>query len=414
METMQSQDLEVVWWPIDKPTPYARNPRQAPEIAIAKVAASLKEFGFRQPIVVDEEHVVIAGHTRLLAAKRLGLEQVPVHVACGLTPQQVKAYRIADNRSAQETTWDFGLLPLELTELCDLDYDLGLTGFDPAEIAGFLAEPTEGLTDPDLLPEVPDEPISKPGDLYLLGEHRLLCGDATSGADVERLMAGERATLMATDPPYLVDYQGGQHPASEANQGAASKDKHWDDYVDHAHSVEFYVDFLRTALDCALDDHAAIYQWFGIMRTEVIWQSWREVGLLPHQVLIWKKSRSVLTYSHFMWDYEPMMYGWREGNMPKQKPPADSRAIWEIESKIEDAPGSIHPTMKPVETIRRPIAYHTKPGGLIYEPFCGSGTALIAAEELGRTCYALEQSPQYVDVAVARWEAFTGKQARRE
>ena len=319
----QLQDLEVVWWPIDKPTPYARNPRQAPEAAIAKVAACLKEFGFRQPIVVDEEHVVIAGHTRLLAAKRLGLEQVPVHVACGLTPQQVKAYRIADNRSAQETTWDFGLLPLELTELGDLDYDLGLTGFDPAEIAGFLAEPTEGLTDPDLVPELPDEPISKPGDLYLLGEHRLLCGDATNADDVERLMAGERATLMATDPPYLVDYQGGQHPASEANQGAASKDKHWDAYIDHAHSVEFYVDFLRTALDCALDDHAAIYQWFGIMRTEVIWQSWREVGLLPHQVLIWKKSRSVLTYSHFMWDYEPMMYGWREGSMPKMKPPAD-------------------------------------------------------------------------------------------
>ncbi len=139
METTQSQDLEVVWWPIDKPTPYARNPRQAPEAAIAKVAASLQEFGFRQPIVVDEEHVVIAGHTRLLAARQLGLEQVPVHVACGLTPQQVKAYRIADNRSAQETTWDFGLLPLELTELGDLDYDLGLTGFDPAEIAGFLA-----------------------------------------------------------------------------------------------------------------------------------------------------------------------------------------------------------------------------------------------------------------------------------
>ena len=414
METTQSQDLEVVWWPIDKATPYARNPRQAPEAAIAKVAASLKEFGFRQPIVVDEEHVVIAGHTRLLAARQLGLEQVPVHVACGLTPQQVKAYRIADNRSAQETTWDFGLLPLELTELGDLDYDLALTGFDPAEIAGFLSTETEGLTDPDLVTELPDEPISKPGELYLMGSHRLLCGDATSYADVERLMAGKRASLMATDPPYLVDYQGGQHPASEANQGAANKDKHWDSYIDHAHSVEFYVDFLRTALDCALDDHAAIYQWFGIMRTEVIWQSWREVGLLPHQVLIWKKSRSVLTYSHFMWDYEPMMYGWREGSMPKMKPPADSRAVWEIESKIEDAPGSIHPTMKPVETIRRPIAYHTRPGGLIYEPFCGSGTALIAAEELGRTCYAIEQSPQYVDVAVARWEAFTGKQARRE
>jgi DNA modification methylase len=150
------------------------------------------------------------------------------------------------------------------------------------------------------------------------------------------------------------------------------------------------------------------------MRTEVIWAAWREVGLLPHQVLIWLKSRSVLTYSHYMWNYEPFMYGWPVGHMPKRKPPPDARAVWEIASRIEDAPGSVHPTIKPVETIRRPIAYHTTPGGLIYEPFCGSGTALIAAEELGRTCYALELSPTFCDVAVARWQAFTGKSASRE
>ena len=150
------------------------------------------------------------------------------------------------------------------------------------------------------------------------------------------------------------------------------------------------------------------------MRTEVIWQSWREVGLLPHQVLIWKKTRSVLTYSHFMWDYEPMMYGWREGSMPKKKPPAEARAIWEIGSAIEDGASGIHPTQKPVETVCRPISYHTRPGGLIYEPFCGSGTALIAAEQTGRTCYAIEQSPVFVDVAVTRWEAFTGKSAEVE
>jgi DNA modification methylase len=318
-----------------------------------------------------------------------------------------------DNRSSQETSWDADLLPLELSELAGLDFDLAFTGFEPDELAAFLAEPTEGLTDPDEVPETPEEPMSQPGDLYRLGAHRLLCGDSTNADDVERLMMGKRATLMATDPPYLVDYQGGQHPASEANGGADSKDKHWDTYIDHEHSVAFYVDFLQTALDHALDEHAAIYQWFGIMRTEVIWQSWREVGLLPHQVLIWKKTRSVLTYSHFMWDYEPMMYGWREGSMPAQKPPADAKAVWEIGSAIEDGASGIHPTQKPVETIRRPISYHTKPGGLIYEPFSGSGTALIAAEETGRTCYALEQSPQFVDCAVARWEAFTGKKAER-
>ena len=405
--------LTVEWWPIGKPVPYGRNPRVALEAAIAKVAGSLTEFGWRQPIVVDEQGVILAGHTRLLAAQRLGLEKVPVHVATDLTPQQAKAYRLADNRSAQETSWDMDLLPLELAELFDLEFDLALTGFEPDELAAFLAEPTEGLTDPDEVPEVPEEPVSQRGDLYLLGKHRLLCGDSTNAEDVQRLMNGKRATLMATDPPYLVDYSGGQHPATEANGGKRGEDpdKHWDTYIDHEHSVAFYIDFLKAALDHALTDDAAIYQWFGIMRTEVIWQSWREVGLLPHQVLIWKKTRSVLTYSHFMWNFEPMMYGWHEGHMPKMKPPADAKAVWEIGSAIEDGASGIHPTQKPVETIRRPISYQTKPGGLIYEPFSGSGTALIAAEEMGRVCYAMEQAPQFVDVAVARWEAFTGKKA---
>ena len=180
-------------------------------------------------------------------------------------------------------------------------FDLELTGFDESELASWLVEKTVGLVDPDEVPPPPEEPRAKLGDLWLLGRHRLLCGDATKATDVARLMNGKRASLMATDPPYLVDYQGGQHPATEANGGKAGEDpdKHWDTYIDHEHSVAFYVDFLRTALDHALSEHAAIYQWFGIMRTEVIWQSWREVGLLPHQVLIWLKSRSVLTYSHF-------------------------------------------------------------------------------------------------------------------
>jgi DNA modification methylase len=255
--------------------------------------------------------------------------------------------------------------------------------------------------------------VSKPGDLYLLGDHRLLCGDSTNPGDVQRLMAGKKASLMATDPPYLVDYTGGEHPATEANGGKRGEEtsKHWDTYIDHEHSVAFYVDFLRCALDHALEDHAAVYQCYGVMRSEVIWAAWRQVGLLAHQVLIWKKTRSVLTYSWYMWDYEPLLVGWREGHQPKLKPPADSRAVWEIESRIEDNPGSIHPTMKPVELIRRPILYHTRPGGLIYEPFSGSGTALIAAEDSGRVCYAIEQSPAFVDVSVQRWEHFTGQSA---
>jgi DNA modification methylase len=414
--------LAVELWPVERPIPYARNARVCPEAAVAKVAASLAEFGFRQPIVVDAEGVIIAGHTRLLAAQRLGLKEVPVHVAIGLTPQQVKAYRLMDNRSAQETSWDEELLALELEELSGLDVDLLLTGFDEEELAALLAEPTQGLTDPDAAPVVPEHPISEVGDLWTLGAHRLLCGDSTKAEDVKRLMNGKRAVLMATDPPYLVDYDGGNHPQTWANGGkapGAPKDagtKHWDAYTDHESAVTFYRDFLKLALSEALGPQPVIYQWFGMMKVDIVLESWREVGLLPHQVLIWRKSRRVLTRCDFMWDYEPAMYGWVQGERPpaKLRPPANATAVWEIESKIDDEPGAIHPTMKPVETVRRPILYHTKPGQLIYEPFSGSGTALIAAEESGRACCAIELSPAFVDATVTRWQAFTGKEATLE
>jgi hypothetical protein len=232
-------ELNVQWWPVERPLPYARNARVCPESAIAKVAASIKEFGFKNPILVDNEGVIIAGHTRLLAAQRLELATVPVIVCADLSAAKAKALRLMDNRSAQETSWDAELLPLELAELAGLDFDLALTGFEPDELAAYLAEPTAGLTDPDTVPEPPEKPATKPGDLYLLGNHRLLCGDATNPDDVGRLMAGKRATLMATDPPYLVDYQGGEHPATEANGGKRGQQtsKHWDTYVDHEHSV---------------------------------------------------------------------------------------------------------------------------------------------------------------------------------
>ena len=413
--------LRVQWWPTTRPIPYTRNARLCPEAAIAKVAGSLKEFGWQQPIVVDSGGVIIAGHTRLLAAKQLGLAQVPVHVASDLSPAQVKAYRLADNRTAAETSWDLELLPLELAELAGLAYDLELLGFEEDELAGFMATPTEGLTDPDAVPEPPLKAITKPGDLWQLGRHRLLCGDSTNSEDVRRLMNGERTTLMATDPPYLVDYDGGHHPPTWANGGKAGDPdagtKHWDDYVDHESSVAFYSGFLQTALASALTEAPIIYQWFGMMRIEVVLEAWRANGLLPHQVLIWQKNRPVLGRCDFMYDFEPMLYGWVQGKRPRveRRPPANTRTIWSVDQKegVEEGLGSVHPTIKPVELIRRCIAYHTRPGEPIYEPFSGSGTAIIAAEELGRSCYALELSPLFVDVAVARWEAFTGELAAR-
>jgi DNA modification methylase len=407
-------ELAIELWPIERPVPYAENPRLCPPAAIAKVAASLRAYGFRQPIVVDNEGVIIAGHTRLLAAHKLGLREVPVHVA-DLSPEEARAYRLADNRTNEETSWNAELLGSEIAALAEIDYDLSLLGFNDDELGEILGASTLGLTDPDLIPEPAAEAIAKRGDLWALGEHRLLCGDATKAEDVVRLMDGRRASLMVTDPPYLVGYSGGVHPATAANGGkqGSDPDKHWDTYVDHESSVAFYADFLRAATGHALEQHAALYQFFAIMRAPLLFEAWQAAGLLAHQVLIWKKSRAVLTYSAYLWNYEPFVYGWQAGHQPRRRPPADVPAVWDISSAIEDGAPGLHPTQKAVELYRRPILYHTKAGETVYEPFCGSGTALIAAESAGRACYALELEPAFCDVAITRWQNFSGRVAVR-
>ncbi len=419
--THEDKTLSVELWPTSRPIPYEKNPRHCPESAIVKVAASLKEFGFRQAIVVDSNDVVVVGHTRLLAAKRLGMSEVPVHVARDLTPAQARAYRIADNRTNEESAWDAELLSLEISDLASLDYEIDVLGFNGEELAVLLAQPSVGLTDPDDVPEPPAEPITQPGDLWILGRHRLLCGDATVAADVARVMDGARATLMATDPPYLVNYDGGNHPQTWANGGkkpGAARNagtKHWDTYVDHDTSLTFYEDFLRVAIEGALTATPVIYMFFAMMRAPIVFEAWERSGLLLHQVLVWHKSRVVLSRCDYCWNYEPVAYGWIKGRRPRseRRPPANATAVWEVSSAIKDGPQE-HPTCKPVELIRRPIDYHTKATELTYEPFCGSGTAIIAAEMSGRACRAIEISPTYCDVAVRRWEAFTGKQAVRD
>jgi len=409
------EQLTVEWWEVERPVPYTRNARICPAQAVEKVAASIRQFGFRQPIVVDASGVVIAGHTRLAAAKQLGLAKVPVHIAGDLSPAQAKAYRLADNRTAEETSWDLELLPLELEGLIELEYDLAPLGFEKDELAELLSNPRQGERDPDAVPDPPSVPITRPGDLWELGPHRLLCGDSTDAASVKRLMDGRRASLLATDPPYLVSYDGGHHPATVGNGGKAGKsyEKEWDAYRDPEHSTEFYAAFLQAAIDEALTEAPAVYQFFAITRVECVLSAWRAVGLLAHQTLIWKKSRAVLTYSDYLWDYEPFLYGWRAGSRPQRRPPAAARCVWEVASGGDDAPGAVHPTIKPTELVRRPILYHTSPDEPIYEPFCGSGTALIAAEQTGRVCFALEQSPAFCDVAITRWEAFSGQKAVR-
>ena len=377
------------------------------------LSASLENVGWVQQVVVNERSGhLIDGHLRLSLAEQKGESELPC-LFVDLSNEEERLILASLDPIAAMASAERDKLS-ELLASIDSEDEAVRTLLERIAREEHLELPvTGGLVDPDSVPEPPAEPASRAGDLWLLGEHRLMCGDSTDSASVTLLMNGERASLMFTDPPYLVDYEGGNHPDSDANKGATTKDKHWDAYLEHADAVDFYRDFLAPALEIALTPDAPVYQCFGIQRSEVIWSAWKQVGLLAHQVIIWRKSRPVLTYSWFLWDYEPIMCGWVEGNKPKCPPPASTRATWEIDSTEgnEDGLGSVHPTIKPVELLRQPIEWHTKRGGLLYEPFSGSGTALVAAEQTGRRCYAMELSPAFVDVAVERWQRFSGQEA---
>lgn len=380
------------------------------------LADVLGEVGLVQSVIVNRTsgHLV-DGHLRVELARAAGQPTIPVVyvelsedeervILASLDP--IAALASADREKLSEL-----LGGIENEDLSDLLEVVARENGIVLDLCG------DGLTDPDEVPEPPQEPVSKPGDLYLLGEHRLLCGDSTNSDDVERLMAGKRASLMFTDPPYLVDYDGGNHPQSYNTKGEKRppgvSTRHWDSYTDPAQASEFFEGFLRVAFDKALLPDAAVYQCFATMRTDLVMAAWRDAGLLPHQILVWRKSRPVLTRCWFMWDWEPIMVGWMKGNQPKAKPPNNERAVWEIGTaeSVEEGVAGSHPTIKPVALVARAIPWHTKRRGLMYEPFSGSGTALIAAEHTGRVCYAIEQSPAFVDVAVQRWQNFTGRKA---
>jgi DNA modification methylase len=412
-----AHDLQIVRVPTDELHPDPANPRRIGAAELETLTRSLQQFGFVDPIIArHDDHVVIGGHQRLVAARRLGWTEVPV-IFVDLDPHQAHLLNLALNKISGE--WDEALLARLLADLQVVpDLDIHLSGFGDDEIQRLLKQLDAEAKrhrpetfDPDAaVDEAEANPATQPGDLWLLGDHRLLCGDSTKPDDVARLMDGKRAVLMATDPPYLVDYTGGEHPTSKANKGRATKDKHWDEYHDPQSSVDFFVAFLRVGLD-VLQPKSAIYQWHATRRQKLVEEAWSQCGLLVHQTIIWAKARGVLTHSHYLWSHEPCFYGWVEGKPPERKPPANERTVWGIDQAGEDKVE--HPTQKPVELFLRPIVFHTQAGDIVYEPFSGSGTQLIAAERLGRCCYAMEQEPVYVDVAVRRWEAFTGETAVR-
>jgi DNA modification methylase len=390
--------MDIITLPLDKIVPYARNPRRNAS-AIATVAASLKEFGWRQPIVVDEAMVILAGHTRLEAARQLGLKEVPVHVARGLTSAQARAYRLVDNRSAEIAEWDEALLGLELDDLQLEGFDLHLTGFDDDELDRLLRGPnaTGGRDDEDDIPETPVKPVSRPGDLWLLGPHRLLCGDATGAGDVERLLAGAAPLLMVSDPPYGVDYD----PAWRNRAGAAATRRTGtvlnDDRADW-----------RAAWALFPGDIA--YVWHGALHAATVAESLEVAGFTIRSQIIWAKERLVLSRGDYHWQHEPCWYAVKKTGKGNWRGDRKQTTLWSISSRDQDAI-TAHGTQKPVECMRRPILNNSSIGQAVYDPFMGSGTTLIAAETTGRTCLGIELNPAYVDVAVERWQRFTGQVA---
>ena len=410
---------------VDALTPYTGNARTHSETQIALIAASIREFGWTNPILVDGANGIIAGHGRVLAARTLGMIEVPIIELGHLSEAQKRAYVIADNKLALNAGWDDDLLRMELGDLRDLGFDLALTGFDLGEINELLVDPTEGLTDPDDIPPAPARPVTRRGDLWLLGQHRLLCGDSTSATDVNALMQGERAVLFATDPPYLVDYDGTNHPTSAKRSRRArlkaNKDwseeyieqpappPHWDD---SRQGPAFYEAFMKTAIDHAIADDAAWYCWHASRRQAMLEACWQTFDVLHHQQIIWVKSRAVLTRSVLLWAHEPCMFGWRTGRKPRVNRKGFDRwptTVWEIPSKEIETRD--HPTSKPVRVFTLPMELHTGAGDVCYEPFAGSGSQHIAGERTGRRVYGLELSETFCDVAVLRWQAFTGQEA---
>jgi DNA modification methylase len=410
-------DLQVCWCEIGKVIPYARNSRKIPERAIDKVAASIKEFGWRQPIVVDKDFVVICGHTRLLASKKLGLKQVPVHVAYNLTPAQVKAYRLMDNRSHEEADWDLELLGPELEELKGLDFDLELTGFDEREIEDLLADPD--LDDrANQVPDVPENAVTIPGDLWLCGPHRIICSDATSPEAVARLLGPRKPLLLVTDPPYGIQLDSEWRDRAGLNGCGAAEASYMKQRTEGHTQTTISGD---TRVDWS-DAFALVpslkvaYVWHASLFMREVLDGLLRIGFLYPQQIIWNKGRVVLTRTHYWYQHEPCFYV-RKKNAPWFGEAGKCSTIWDAESPKfimghSDEEKYDHPTQKPVELMRRPILNHTKRGELVYEPFLGSGTTLAAAELTKRVCCGMELDPKYVDVTLLRWKGLSGKEAK--
>lgn len=391
--------MKIEQRPIEALIPYINNSRKHSDEQVAQIAASIKEFGWTNPILVDGTNGIIAGHGRLLAARKLGMDKVPVIELAHLTDTQKKALIIADNKLALNADWDTELLTIELNELIADDFALDILGFDKDELDVLLnvIEPNAGLTDEDAVPDAPEEPKTKLGDIYILGNHRLMCGDSTSIDSVEKLVNGQLVDQLVTDPPYNIAYEGGSKKREQIKN---------DEMAD-----EEFRQFLKDvyiAADAVMKPGAVFYIWHADTEGYNFRGAARDMGWKVRQTLIWNKDNSAFGRSDYHWKHEPCLYGWKDGAAHLWA--SDRKQVTVIECK-RPSKSDLHPTMKPVELMEYQILNNTKGADIVLDLFGGSGSTMIAAEKTGRKSCLMELDPKYCDVIVKRWEDFTGKKA---
>jgi DNA modification methylase len=389
-------DLAIAWRPLGELIPYARNPRTHSDAQVAQIAASIREFGWTNPILVDGESGIIAGHGRVMAARKLGLEQVPVIELAHMSEAQKRAYILADNALALNAGWDEELLRLELADLSELGLDLGLIGFGAGELERLLAGEKAGLTEDDEAPALPEEAVTRPGHLWILGEHRLLCGDATVMADGERVLDGQLADMTFTDPPYNVDYG-----SSAKDKLRGNKRKILNDDLGSGFEA-----FLHNACTNILSvTKGACYVCMSSSELHTLQRAFTAAGGKWSTFVIWAKHTFTLGRADYQRQYEPILYGWPAGHNRYWCGARDQGDVWFID---KPARNDLHPTMKPVALVERAIRNSSKSRDIVLDPFGGSGSTLIACEKTGRQARLVELDPKYCDVIVQRWQDWTG------
>ena len=408
-----NKPIQVEQTPVDALIPFARNARTHSDEQVKQIAASIREFGFNNPILIRDDLTVIAGHGRLAAAKVLGLKEVPTISLAHLTPLQVRAYVLADNKLALNAGWDDEMLALELQELALEGFDAALTGFDEVEIGALLADKTEeGLTDEDEVPETPEEPTTKLGYIWICGHHRVMCEDSTSIDSVDKLLMGEKAEMVFTDPPYNIGYKGtmSRTTVNGVQVGHVTASARHDEIANDKMTENEFRDFMVSVISIiSLRCHGSWYVCFGSQTLDLLLSPLRQAGMVWKSIIIWRKEQSTISAKDYKSMYEPIVYGRFGDDFFGER--YHERDVWEFNRTKKN---DLHPTMKPIELVANALSHGSAKGHVVLDLFGGSGSTMIACEKTGRASRLMELNPHYCDVIVKRWQDFTGKKATLE